>query len=123
MQLAKLEGLDSSGKLVEELKADMEKYTGLRDACIKEQTTVENQLIADRAAYPQKKAEYEKAYHQYMQNVPMHTLLGRARRIENFIVKIDPWTVSCKEEAASGGADTSFSNSFPQASCGAYHAG
>lgn len=87
MQLAKLEGLDSSGKLVEELKADMEKYTGLRDACIKEQTTVENQLIADRAAYPQKKAEYEKAYHQYMQNVPMHTLLDRARRIENFIVK------------------------------------
>lgn len=87
MQLAKLEGLDSSGKLVEELKADMEKYTELRDACMKEQTTVENQLIADRAAYPQKKAEYEKAYGQYIQNAPMHMLLDRAKRIETFIVK------------------------------------
>lgn len=87
MQLAKLEGLDSSGKLVEELKADMEKYTALRDTCMKEQTIVENQLIDDRAALPQKRAEYEKAYSLYIQNAPMHMLLDRAKRLENFIVK------------------------------------
>ena len=80
---------------------------------IKRQTTVENQLIADRAAYPQKKAEYEKAYHQYMQNVPMHTLLDRSQAYREFYCKkIDP-AVSCKRRA-SGGADTKFFELFPK---------
>lgn len=85
MQMAKLEGLDSSRELVKRLKQQMQDVTSQRDRCLTELSTVRNNLRADQAELESVKANYARENSRYLENAPTNSLLHRAEKIYQFI--------------------------------------
>lgn len=85
MQMAKLEGLDSSRELVKRLKQQMQDVTSQRDHCLTELSTVRNNLRADQAELESVKASYARENSRYLENAPTNSLLHRAEKIYQFI--------------------------------------
>ena len=90
MQMAKLEGLDSSGELVNRLKQQMKEITSRRDTCLTNLTTVRNHLSADQAELENVKASYARENSRYLENEPTNSLLHRAEKIYQFIDVLIP---------------------------------
>ena len=90
MQMAKLEGLDSSGELVNRLKQQMNEITSQRDTCLTNLTTIRNHLSADLAELENAKASYARENSRYLENEPTNSLLHRAEKIYQFIDDLIP---------------------------------
>ncbi|MDY4673250.1 MAG: DNA sulfur modification protein DndD [Desulfovibrio sp.] len=90
MQMAKLEGLDSSGELVNRLKQQMKEITSRRDTCLTNLATVRNHLSADQAELENVKASYARENSRYLENEPTNSLLHRAEKIYQFIDVLIP---------------------------------
>ena len=90
MQMAKLEGLDSSGELVNRLKQQMKEITSQRDTCLTKLATVRNHLAADLVELENLKASYTRENSRYLENEPTNSLLCRAEKIYQFIDDLIP---------------------------------
>lgn len=84
-QIAKLEGLDESGAIVESIKKEMEALTLKRDEFIRNLSLVENKLRADEADLEDKKAQYERENRRFLENAPTNSLLKKADKLYQFI--------------------------------------
>ena len=98
MQMAKLEGLDSSGELVNRLKQQMNEVTSQRDTCLTNLTTIRNHLSADLVELENAKACYARENSRYLENEPTNSLLHRAEKIYQFIDDLIPSLYKLKRQ-------------------------
>ena len=84
-QLAKLEGSDKNADLFEKLKKDMDNITEKRDACMRELTTIHNNLTANTSELNNLRAQYERECKHIIENEPTNSIVKKAEDIYKFI--------------------------------------
>lgn len=88
MQMAKLEGLDHTGEIVERIKQQMKDITIKRDKCLNDLSNTNNKLFSDKAELDKLNAEYSRENKRFLENAPTNSLLHKAEKIYHFIDKL-----------------------------------
>lgn len=84
-QMAKAEGLDKSGALIQRLKSEMSLITHERDECIKQNSELSTQIKIINAELGEARSTYEREHKRHLDNEPINSLVHKAEKIYNFI--------------------------------------
>ena len=87
-QMAKLEGLDHSGELVERIKRQMDEIKVKSEDCITNLDRTRNKLTSDNAELENIKTEFARENKRFLDNAPTNYLLHTADKISNFIGRL-----------------------------------
>ncbi len=87
-EMAKLEGYDKSGKLVNLLKTQFKEIDSSRDEIIRKITTTEHLINGYKKELNEVTATYEREHIRALENEPTNNLINKAKNICNFIDRL-----------------------------------